>query len=198
MPERIVLASNNPGKIKEIRAILRHYRIIPQSDFEVPEIEETGASFVENAIIKARNAARCTKLAAIADDSGIEVDALNGAPGVHSARYAGPGADDQQNLAKLLNNMRSVADDRRSARFRCIIVYLRHAEDPSPLIAEGIWEGRILHEARGTNGFGYDPVFWVPESSCTSAELLPAEKNRISHRAIALNRLAERLAALQP
>ncbi|MGH8547470.1 MAG: RdgB/HAM1 family non-canonical purine NTP pyrophosphatase [Methylococcales bacterium] len=196
MFERIVLASNNSGKIREIQAIIGHYRIIPQCDFDVPEVEESGATFVENAIIKARNAARYSNLPAIADDSGIEVDALNGAPGVHSARYAGPGANDQQNLDKLLDNLKSVADNQRSARFRCVIVYLTQVADPCPLIAEGVWEGRILHEARGTHGFGYDPVFWVPEFGCSSAELAPQEKNRVSHRAIALNKLAERLAEL--
>ncbi|MCI0654703.1 MAG: RdgB/HAM1 family non-canonical purine NTP pyrophosphatase [Methylococcaceae bacterium] len=197
MFEPIVLASNNPGKIKEIQAIFRRYRIIPQSDFGVPEVEENGTTFAENALIKARNAARCSNLPAIADDSGIEVDALNGAPGVHSARYAGSGANDQQNLEKLLDKMKPVADGHRGARFRCVIVYIKHAGDPCPLIAEGVWEGEVLRAPRGMNGFGYDPVFWVPGFGCSSAELAAQEKNRISHRAIALNKLAERLAALQ-
>ncbi|MGR9107347.1 MAG: RdgB/HAM1 family non-canonical purine NTP pyrophosphatase [Gammaproteobacteria bacterium] len=193
MSEQIVLASGNAGKIREIQAIFTRARIIPQAEFEVPLVEETGGTFVENAILKARNAARHCGLAAIADDSGIEVDALNGAPGVHSARFAGPGADDQENLDLLLERMKGIPDDRRAARFRCLIVYLRHAEDPSPMIAEGSWEGRLLHEARGNHGFGYDPVFWVPGFDCSSAELLPALKNRISHRAIALAKLADLL-----
>lgn len=193
MFERIVLASNNPGKIKEIQAIVRQYRIIPQSEFGVSEIEETGGTFVENAIIKARNAAFLSHLPAIADDSGIEVDALNGAPGVRSARFAGPGASDRQNLEQLLEQMETVADDQRSARFRCVIVLMRHARDPCPIIAEGAWEGAILRNPRGRNGFGYDPVFWVPELGRSSAELSPEQKNRISHRAVALRKLAERL-----
>ena len=193
MPNRIVLATGNPGKIREIQSILEPYLIVPQSDFDVPTVEETGTTFVENAIIKARNAARHSGLPAIADDSGIEVDALNGAPGVHSARYSGPAADDQQNLDKLLQEMISVVDDRRNARFRCVIVYMRHAEDPCPIITEGTWEGAILRQSRGTNGFGYDPVFLLPELGCTSAELAPDQKNRLSHRAQALNTLAEQL-----
>ncbi|MGH8557075.1 MAG: RdgB/HAM1 family non-canonical purine NTP pyrophosphatase [Methylococcales bacterium] len=196
MAGRIVLASNNPGKIKEIQAILCQTRIIPQSEFGVPEIEESGSTFVENAIIKARNAARYSELPAIADDSGIQVDALNGAPGVHSARYAGRAADDRQNLEKLLDRMKAAEDDRRGARFLCVLVYMRHAADPCPLIAEGAWEGRILYEPRGTNGFGYDPVFWIPDFECSSAQLSPQQKNRISHRAIALNKLARLLADL--
>lgn len=193
MPNRIVLASGNPGKIREIQSILGPYRIVPQSDFDVPDIEETGTTFVENAIIKARNAAKHSGLPAIADDSGIEVDALNGAPGVRSARYSGPAADDQQNLDKLLQEMISVVDNHRNARFRCVIVYMRHAEDPCPIITEGTWEGTILRQRRGINGFGYDPIFLLPELGCTSAELAPDQKNRLSHRAQALNTLAEQL-----
>jgi XTP/dITP diphosphohydrolase len=193
MPNRIVLASGNPGKIWEIQSILGPYLIVPQSDFDVPDVEETGTTFVENAIIKARNAARHSGLPAIADDSGIEVAALNGAPGVRSARYSGPAADDQQNLDKLLQEMISVADDHRNARFRCVIVYMRHAEDPCPIITEGAWEGTILRQRRGVNGFGYDPIFLLPELGCTSAELAPDQKNRLSHRAQALNTLAEQL-----
>jgi XTP/dITP diphosphohydrolase len=193
MPNRIVLATGNPGKIREIQSILEPYLILPQSDFDVPNVEETGTTFVENAIIKARNAARHSGLPAIADDSGIEVDALNGAPGVRSARYSGPAADDQQNLDKLLQEMISVVDDHRNARFLCVIVYMRHAEDPCPIITEGAWEGTILRQSRGANGFGYDPVFLLPELGCTSAELAPDQKNRLSHRAQALNTLAEQL-----
>lgn len=193
MPDRIILASANPGKIREIQAIFKQYQIVPQSDFNVPDIEETGTTFVENAIIKARNAASFSKLPAIADDSGIEVDALSGAPGVYSARYAGPGANDQENLDKLLDCMKNVTDEQRSARFRCVIVYMRNAEDPCPIIAEGAWEGTILRAPRGINGFGYDPIFRVQNLDCTSAELSPEQKNLISHRAVALNKMAELL-----
>lgn len=196
MTARIVLASSNPGKIREIQALLPQFRIIPQCDFKVPEVEEIGLTFVENAIIKARNAARLANLPAIADDSGIEVDALNGAPGIRSARYAGEAASDLDNLNKLLGCMQTVPDERRGARFRCVIVLLRHAEDPCPIIAEGAWEGILLRQARGTNGFGYDPIFWLPELECSSAELAPERKNQISHRASALRKMAASLSAL--
>jgi len=186
---KIVLASGNPGKIREIHAILKSYSIVTQSAYEAPEAEETGTTFVENAIIKARNAARCCNLPAIADDSGLVVDALNGAPGVISARYAGTGASDADNLQKLLDNLKSIQEQEKTARFICIIVFLRHAEDPLPLIAQGVWEGRILSEPAGENGFGYDPVFWVPEKQCASAELPPAIKNQLSHRGKALRQL---------
>ncbi len=198
MAERIVLASNNPGKIREIQAILPQYRIIRQRDFDVPEVEESGDTFVENAIIKARNAARYSHLPAIADDSGIEVDALNAAPGVLSARYAGFAANDQENLDKLLKTMEPIADGLRGARFRCVTVYMRHGDDPCPLIAEGAWEGEILRWPRGVYGFSYDPIFWIPDLNSTSAELLPEQKNRISHRAIALNKLAVLLSRIPP
>jgi XTP/dITP diphosphohydrolase len=198
MSERIVLASNNAGKIREIQAILPQYQIIPQQEFNVPAVEETGETFVENAIIKARHAARHSHLPAIADDSGIEVDALDGEPGVRSARYAGYGANDQQNLDLLLKAMEPIADGRRSARFRCVVVYMRHAGDPCPIIAEGAWEGEILHSPRGAYGFGYDPIFWIPELNCSSAELFPEQKNRISHRATALNKLAGLLSEIHP
>ena len=164
--------------------------IVAQSALGVPEAEEIGLSFIENAILKARNAAALTGLPAIADDSGLEVDALDGAPGIHSARYAGTPADDQANLKKLLEAMRDVPDLGRSARFRCVIVYLKHAKDPAPLVTEGVWEGAILRAPKGTNGFGYDPVFLVPDRGCSSAELPPEEKNRLSHRGQALARLA--------
>ena len=193
MLERIVLASSNPGKIKEIQAIFQHCQIIPQSEFNVPDIEETGHTFVENAIIKARNAAHFCNLPAIADDSGIEVDALNGEPGVRSARYAGVGANDQQNLNKLLETMTPVADHRRNARFRCVMVFMKHAADPCPVITEGAWEGKILHEPRGMNGFGYDPVFFVPSEQCTAAELTADRKNSLSHRGQALACLLDKL-----
>ena len=167
----MVLASGNLGKIREIQAILQNDKILPQSQFNVAEPEETGSTFVENAIIKARNAALHCQLPAIADDSGIVVDALQGAPGVISARYAGVGASDQANLDKLQLEMRDVADEQRTARFICVMVYLRHALDPTPIIAQGVWEGRILRQAVGENGFGYDPIFWVEQYQCSSAQL---------------------------
>ncbi len=187
--QQIVLASGNPGKIREIQAILEDRTIVAQSQFNVPEAEETGSTFVENAIIKARNAAEHCKMSAIADDSGIVVDALDGAPGVISARYAGVGASDLENLEKLLDDLQNVADQRKTARFICVMVFLQHANDPFPLIAQGVWEGRILSTPVGENGFGYDPVFFVPEHNCASAQLLPEVKNNISHRGQALRQL---------
>lgn len=196
--ERILLASNNPGKVRELNQLLSesHIRVIPQADFAVPEVEETGLSFVENAIIKARNAARHGGLPAIADDSGIEVDALNGAPGIYSARYAGPGAGDEANSRKLLDALREVPEAERGARFQCLMVLLRHAEDPTPLICQGTWEGRILWEPRGENGFGYDPVFYVPSLGCSAAELDAATKNQLSHRGQALRQMLQALSVL--
>lgn len=187
---RIVLASNNPGKLREIQALAAgKLELLLQSDFAVPEVEETGLSFVENAILKARHAARHTGLPALADDSGLEVDALNGAPGIRSARYAGPGASDAENLQKLLQDLAEIPEHQRRARFQCVVVYMKHAEDPTPLICQGTWEGRILAAPRGENGFGYDPVFYVPTHHCSSAELLPAVKNSLSHRGKALRQL---------
>ena len=193
--ERIVLASNNAGKVREINQLLaeRQIEILPQSRFAVPEIEETGLSFVENAILKARNAAAHSGLPAIADDSGIEVDALLGAPGIYSARFAGVGASDQENLDKLLQEIAQVADADRGARFQCLMVYMRHARDPTPLICQGTWEGRILHTPRGDNGFGYDPIFFVPGEDRSAAELPPEIKNRLSHRGQALQKLLAEL-----
>lgn len=192
----IILASSNAGKVREINQLLEtlDFKVRPQSEFGVPDAEETGLTFVENAILKARNAAAHTGLPAIADDSGLEVDALHGAPGIYSARYAGAGASDQANLEKLLAVLREVPESGRTARFQCLLVYLRHAEDPTPLICQGTWEGRILFEPRGDNGFGYDPVFFVPKHNCASAELEPAVKNSLSHRGQALRKL---VAALQ-
>lgn len=184
--QEIVLASGNKGKIREIQAILANHPIIPQSEFNVPEAEETGTTFVENAIIKARNVALHCKMPSIADDSGLAVDALGGAPGVISARYAGKGASDQDNLQKVLTDLESIPDTQRSARFICVIVFLHHADDPCPIIAQGVWEGRILQHPVGKNGFGYDPIFWVPDQHCTSAELTAETKNRLSHRGLAL------------
>lgn len=194
-PEKVVLASGNSGKLREIQAVLdqQRFQLIKQSEFNVPDVPETGTTFVENAIIKARHAAEITGLAALADDSGIEVDALQGAPGVYSARYAGTHGEDDANNSKLLAAMNDVAEPDRAARFRCVIVYMRHKDDPMPLICEGTWEGKILLDLSGPNGFGYDPLFYVPTHGCSSAELDPAEKNRISHRAQALQKLISAL-----
>lgn len=191
----VVLASGNPGKVREINQLLEGHdlQVVPQSQYGVPEAEETGLTFVENAILKARNAARQTGLPAIGDDSGIEVDALNGGPGIYSARYAGSGASDQDNVHKLLAALEGVEEGARTARFQCVMVYLRHDADPTPLICQGTWEGRILSAPRGDNGFGYDPVFFVPTHDCSAAEL-PAEiKNRLSHRGQALTKLVRAL-----
>ena len=188
--DKIVLASGNQGKIKEIQAILSDYTIAPQQQFNIPEAEETGSTFIENAIIKARNAALHSKLPSIADDTGLIVDALNGAPGVISARYAGAKASDRDNLQKLLDAMCDTPESQRSARFVCVIVLMRHAHDPFPLICQGSWEGSILNHAQGANGFGYDPVFWLASESCSSAELSAPRKNQLSHRGQALRQLA--------
>ena len=187
----IVLASANPGKLREFAQILAQFdfEMIPQSQFDVSEAEETGLSFVENALIKARHAAQYTNLPAISDDSGIEVDALKGAPGIYSARFAGVGASDEENNRLLLEKLIQVTDEQRTARYHCVIVYLRHANDPIPLICQGTWEGRLLREPRGKNGFGYDPLFYVPTHDCTSAELSPEIKNQLSHRGQALRAL---------
>lgn len=195
--KRVVLASGNAGKVREINQMLAglNIEVVPQTEFDVPEAEETGLTFVENAILKARNAAHHTGLPAIADDSGIEVDALRGAPGIYSARYAGPGASDQQNLEKLLADLANVPAEERSARFQCLMVYMAHEADPTPVICQGTWEGRIGDEPRGENGFGYDPIFIVPEKGCMSAELPPEEKNRLSHRGKALRQLVAALRA---
>ncbi|MGR8940987.1 MAG: RdgB/HAM1 family non-canonical purine NTP pyrophosphatase [Gammaproteobacteria bacterium] len=193
--QKIVLASGNPGKIREIQALLASHPIIPQSDFAIGDAEETGTTFVENAIIKARHAALHSGLPAIADDSGLVVDALNGAPGIYSARYAGPGSSDQDNLQKLLKALDGVPEDRRSARFICVLAFMHHAADPTPVIAQGVWEGRILTQPAGRNGFGYDPIFWVPTHHCASAELPPEVKNELSHRGQALRLLTALLRA---
>ena len=189
--KKVVLASNNAGKLREFSALLAEFdmEVLPQAHFGIPEAEETGLTFVENAIIKARNAAKHTGLPAIADDSGIEVDALNGAPGIYSARYAGSHGGDEANNDKLLEALKDVPDAQRTARYVALIVYMEHAEDPTPIICEGTWEGTILHERQGDGGFGYDPLFWVPTHNCASAELPATEKNRISHRGVALQML---------
>jgi XTP/dITP diphosphohydrolase len=191
MSKTIVLASSNAGKVREFNQLLAglQLEVVPQSQFNVADADETGLTFVENAILKARNAAQHTRLPAIADDSGLEVDALHGAPGIYSARYAGPNASDTENLEKLLGMLHDVPETQRSARFQCVLVYMRHALDPTPLICQGTWEGRILTRPRGTNGFGYDPVFFVPTHECSAAELPPEVKNSLSHRGQALRQL---------
>lgn len=195
MTKKIVLASSNPGKVREINQMLAGLQlaVVPQSDFKVPDADETGLTFVENALLKARNATRLTGLPAIADDSGLEVDYLNGAPGIYSARYAGKGAGDEQNLRKLLTELEGIPEAERNARFQCLMVYLRHEFDPTPIVCQGTWEGRILFEPRGTNGFGYDPIFFVPTHNCSSAELPPEVKNKLSHRGQALRLLVAAL-----
>ncbi|HFD12015.1 MAG TPA: RdgB/HAM1 family non-canonical purine NTP pyrophosphatase [Crenotrichaceae bacterium] len=197
MDGTVVLASGNPGKIREFQAVLKDFHLKPQSEFTVPEVEETGLSFVENALIKARNASRHTGLPALADDSGLVVDALSGAPGIYSARYAGIQATDQENLDQLLIDLENVADAKRTARFVCVLAFCQYPADPIPVIAQGIWEGTILREQRGVGGFGYDPVFYVPETQCASAELSAEQKNAISHRGQALIELCRLLANIQ-
>jgi len=191
--ETVVLASANPGKLRELGDLLAPLGLSlkPQSDFDVPEVPEDGLSFVENAILKARAAARHSGLPAIADDSGLEVDYLGGAPGIHSARYSGDG--DDANNARLLRELEGVPMTERGARFQCVLVFLRHDRDPTPLICQGTWEGSILFEPVGDNGFGYDPLFLVPGHDCSSAQLPRELKNRISHRAVASQRLYEAL-----
>ncbi|WP_165424105.1 RdgB/HAM1 family non-canonical purine NTP pyrophosphatase [Pseudoxanthomonas winnipegensis] len=195
---RLVLASGNAGKLAEFSAMLAHlpYQIVPQKELGVEDVPETGLTFVENALIKARHACAVTGLPALADDSGLIVDALGGAPGLYSARYAGQPTDDAANNAKLLDAMKDVPDDQRRARFYAVIVLLRHPEDPQPLIAEGAWEGRITRELRGNGGFGYNPLFLDPDHGLTAAEMDTALKNRLSHRARALEVLNQRLTTL--
>ncbi len=192
---KVVLASSNKGKLVELQAILKQkdVQLVPQSKFSVTDADETGLSFIENALIKARHACIATGLPAIADDSGIEVDALKGEPGIYSARYAGSHGDaaDKQNNAKLLHELQGISETERTARFQCVIAYMRHAKDPMPLICQGTWEGRILFSEEGENGFGYDPLFYVPSHGCASAKLDPATKNAISHRGQALKQLLE-------
>jgi len=189
--KKIVLASGNQGKLREFAQILQQFdfEVIPQSQFKVPDVAETGLSFVENAVIKARNAAQHTGLPAMSDDSGIEVDALDGSPGIYSARFAGPNATDADNNKLLIEKLKDIPDAQRTARYHCVIVYMHHANDPMPLICQGSWEGKVLHEPHGQHGFGYDPFFYVPTHNCTSAELLPEVKNQLSHRGQALRAL---------
>ncbi|UQY37049.1 RdgB/HAM1 family non-canonical purine NTP pyrophosphatase [Pseudomonas fulva] len=189
----LVLASHNAGKLKELQAMLGdRVRLRSVGEFSQVEPEETGLSFVENAILKARNASRLSGLPALADDSGLAVDFLGGAPGIYSARYA-DGQGDAANNAKLLAALKDVPDAARGAQFVCCLALVRHADDPLPILCEGLWHGRILHEARGEHGFGYDPLFWVEERQCSSAELPAADKNQLSHRAIAMKLLKQRL-----
>ncbi len=191
----LVLASGNAGKLRELSALLKDfdYQLHSQSEFAVSSVAETGTTFVENAIIKARHAALHTGLPTLADDSGIEVDALDGKPGIYSARFAGEPANDEANNALLVEKLRQVTPKKRAARYRAVIVLMRHAEDPAPIICEGSWEGQIQLEPAGEGGFGYDPYFYLPELGCTSAELSATEKNKLSHRGQALADLKQRL-----
>lgn len=193
--KKIVLASSNQGKLVEFQLLLKNpgFAVVPQSEFSVPDIEETGLTFVENAILKARNACQHSGLPALADDSGIEVDALNGAPGIYSARFSGAEATDTRNNEKLLEDLKGLPKAQRSARYQCLLVYMEHANDPTPIICQGSWEGHILEKPIGTNGFGYDPLFFVPTHNCSSAQLSKDVKNSISHRAIAMQKLLRKL-----
>lgn len=187
----LVLASGNTGKLQEFSALLAPWgwHVETQSQHQVPEIEETGLTFVENALLKARNAAAHTGLPALADDSGLEVDALQGAPGIYSARFAGPGSDAAANNQRLLQELEGVPTQERSARFWCVLVWVRSATDPTPLLAQASWEGQILTAPKGNQGFGYDPLFWLPDIQQSAAELSPEIKNLLSHRALASQQL---------
>lgn len=196
--KKIVLASGNKGKLREFQDLLSDcgFKVLPQSDFFAESAAETGLTFVENAIIKARYACAKTGLPALADDSGIEVDALNGRPGIYSARYAGENATDEKNNRKLLLELKDIPALQRTARYHAVLAYMRHAEDPTPILCHGVWEGIILSEPQGEGGFGYDPLFFVPTHNCASAELSKEEKNRISHRGNAMQELLQKLSAL--
>ncbi len=191
--QKVVLATGNAGKVRELADLLRDFGldVVAQTELGVESAEETGLTFIENAILKARHAAQVTGLPAIADDSGLAVDALGGAPGIYSARYAGEDATDQQNLEKLLVTLKDVPDEQRQAQFHCVLVYMRHAQDPTPLVFHGCWEGEITREAAGAGGFGYDPIFYVPGVGKTAAELTRDEKRAVSHRGQALKLLLE-------
>ncbi|MEZ8083729.1 XTP/dITP diphosphatase [Enterovibrio norvegicus] len=197
---KVVLATGNVGKVKEMADLLQDFGfdVLAQSEFGISDADETGTTFIENAIIKARHAAKETGLPAIADDSGLEVDYLQGAPGVYSARYAGEGKGDQANIDKLLESMANAPDDQRSARFHCVLVYMRHANDPTPVVCHGVFEGHIAREESGKNGFGYDPVFWVENHNCTLANIEPAVKKQMSHRGQALKKLFAALSERMP
>lgn len=193
--QKVVLATGNAGKVRELASLLSDFGldIVAQTDLGVDSAEETGLTFIENAILKARHAAKMTGLPAIADDSGLAVDYLGGAPGIYSARYSGEGATDERNLQKLLVTLKDVPDGQRQAQFHCVLVYLRHADDPTPLVCHGRWPGVIAREPAGNGGFGYDPVFFVPSEGKTAAELTREEKIAISHRGQALKQLLEAL-----
>ncbi len=193
--EKIVLASGNLDKVREINALLSNtsYEIVPQSKFNVVEADETGTTFLENALIKARNAAQHTKYPVIADDSGIEVDALNGKPGIFSSRYAGSNASDRDNLNKLIKNIKGLDPKDCHARFICSMVFLENMNEKDPIVVEGVWEGYVVANPRGKNGFGYDPIFYIPSLSCTSAELSDDKKNELSHRGQALRLLIKKI-----
>ncbi len=194
--KKIILATGNPGKVGELNAMLKgHYSVVSQKDMKVEEVPETGTSFIENALIKARNASMQSKLPALADDSGLEVEALNGEPGIYSARYAREGATDEENMTKLLLNMEH--HNNRKAHFCCAMVYIKDAEDSNPIIVERRWQGELLREPIGTNGFGYDPIFYLHDYSCSSAQLEPETKNKISHRGQALNDLLVELLSIE-
>ena len=195
MSKKIVLATGNRGKVIELAHMLSGLgiEVIPQSEFDVTEVTETGSTFVENAIIKARHVAEQSGLPAIADDSGLSVDALGGEPGVYSARYSGDQATDHSNIIKLLDAMTDVPKYKRQAKFLCVLVYMRHSDDPTPIICQGEWVGEITTEQQGENGFGYDPIFWVKEQNCSSAQLSPEQKNMLSHRGKALKLLLAQL-----
>jgi XTP/dITP diphosphohydrolase len=192
----VVFASQNPGKILELQHLLFAFnlKIIPQDELSVTDVEETASTFVENALIKARNACLHSNLPAIADDSGLVVPALHGAPGIYSARYAGKQGDAKANIEKLLVDMKDIPEEQRQAHFHCSLVYLAHAEDPAPIICEGIWQGTILQTPSGNKGFGYDPIFYIPEQQCTAAEMTMDQKNILSHRGQALRELVNKLA----
>ncbi|SMG59234.1 XTP/dITP diphosphatase [Cedecea sp. NFIX57] len=191
--QKVVLATGNAGKVRELASLLADFGfdVIAQTELNVESVEETGLTFIENAILKARHAAKVTGLPALADDSGLAVDALGGAPGIYSARYAGEDASDQQNLDKLLEALKDVPDDKRQAQFHCVLVYMRHAEDPTPLVFHGSWPGVMTRASAGQGGFGYDPIFYVPSEGKTAAELTRDEKSAISHRGQALKLLLE-------
>lgn len=191
--QKVVLATGNAGKVRELASLLRDFGldIVAQTELGVESAEETGLTFIENAILKARHAAAITGMPAIADDSGLAVDALGGAPGIYSARYAGVDASDRQNLEKLLVALKDVPDGQRQAQFHCVLVYLRHADDPTPLVFHGVWPGEITRAPAGEGGFGYDPIFYVPSEGKTAAELTREEKSAISHRGQALKKLLE-------
>lgn len=189
--QKIVLATGNQGKVKEMSTLLADFgfSVTAQTDLNVSSVPETGTTFIENAIIKARHAAKTTGLPAIADDSGLEVDALHGAPGIYSSRYAGEEGNDTANIKKLLLALKNIPEEKRTARFHCVLVYMRHASDPTPIVCHGTWEGRITTEPDGDNGFGYDPVFLALDKNCTAASLAPEVKKQISHRGKALQKL---------